>query len=432
MLKDKFLIKGLAGKRKLKGEISISGAKNAVLKIMAASILFSDDLIIENVPKVDDVLKMTELLEGLGAKVLKVGENKLKINTKDIDNTVLNKEAAKKIRASITLIGPILARFGKVSFPHPGGDVIVAGGRPIGLFLNGLKGMGVEETRSKNGIYNLKIKSKLKGKPIFFNKISVTATETFLMAAVLAKGKTVLKNVALEPEIISLGEFLISCGAKIRGLGTTHIEIEGGKLLKARGKKYKVIPDRIEAGSYLLLGALASNDLTIKNCHPEHMESLTSVLRFSGLKMKTGKNYIKILDNSKTKFKAIQIKTHEYPGFVTDIQAPMTVFLTQTHGESSIFETIFENRLGFSKDLNKMGAKIKIWHPQKISIKGPTPLYGAKVKGPDLRAGLAFIMASIIAKGDSIVENAYHIDRGYEKVEEKLSSIGVGIKRIKN
>ena len=429
MPKDKFLIKGLAGKRNLKGEIAISGAKNAVLKIMAASVLFSDDLIIENVPDVEDVARMTKILEELGAKVEKFRKNKLRINTSKINNHVLDRESTEKMRASIILIGPVLARLGEVSFPHPGGCVI--GERPIGLFLNGLTGMGAKETTTKNGIYNLKVRGKLKGKPIFFNKQSVTVTETFIMTAILSKGKTILKNVALEPEIISLGEFLISCGAKIKGLGTTQIEIEGGILLKARGKKYKTIPDRIEAGSYLLLGALTSNNLTIKNCNPEHMEALTSSLRFSGLKMKIGKNFIQILDNTKTKFRPLQIKTHEYPGFVTDLQAPMTIFLTQTYGESSVFETIFENRLDYVEDLNKMGAKIKIWHPQKISIKGPTPLHHNILKGPDLRAGLAFIIAGIIAKGDSIVENAYHIDRGYENVEKKLSGIGVSIKRIK-
>jgi len=430
MYKDKFLIRGLSGNRKIKGEVSISGAKNAVLKIMAASILFKDDLIIKNVPEVEDVYRMRELLEDLGAKIEKVGQKTLKINTGKIKKTKLNNEIAKRMRASIALTGPVLARFGEVHFPHPGGCVI--GERPIGIFLNSFRGMGAKDKRDKKGIYHIKAPGgKLKGKEFFFNKQTVTGTETILMAAILAKGKTVLKNVALEPEVVSLANFLASCGANIKGIGTTTLEIKGGGLLKTKGVSYIVIPDRIEAGSYIILGALASDNLLIKNCEPKHMESLLSNLRFSGVKMKTTKNSVKIIDNSKSKFRAVEIRTHEYPGFVTDLQSIMAVFLTQTKGESIIFETIFENRLGFAKDLKKMGVKIKLWNPQKISIKGPSLLKGTRLKSPDLRAGLAFVMAGIIGKGDSIIENAYYIDRGYEKIEEKLTSIGVNIKRIK-
>jgi UDP-N-acetylglucosamine 1-carboxyvinyltransferase len=427
MNEDKFLIKGLSGKRTLKGEVKISGAKNAILKIMAASVLFKGDLEIKNVPQVQDVFRMTELLEDMGAKVKKKGKNGLVINTDKIKKTSFKESISKRMRASIVLTGPVLARFGEVHFPHPGGCVI--GERPIEMFLNGFKGMGAKNTRDKKGIYHIKAK-KLRGNSVFFNKTSVTVTETLLMSSILAKGKTVLKNVALEPEITSLAEFFVSCGAKIKGINTTTLEIEGGGLLEAK-KAYVTIPDRIETGSYLIIGALTSNNLTIKNCSPLHLESLTSSLRFAGLKMEIGKDYIKVLDNSKTRFKPVEVKTHEYPGFPTDLQAPMVVFLTQAHGESSVFETIFENRFTYTKDLNKMRAKIRTWNPQKISIEGPTPLHRARLRGPDLRAGLAFILAAIIANGDSTIENAYYIDRGYENIEKKLSSIGVNIKRIK-
>jgi len=427
--KDKFLIKGLSGKRKLKGQVIISGAKNAVLKIMAASILFKDDLLIKNVPEVEDVFRMTELLKDLGAKVEKIGKNSLLINTQKIKNTSLQKNVAEQMRSSIVLIGPILARFGEVHFPHPGGCVIAE--RPISMFLNGFRGMGSRVLRDKKGIYHMSLEGKkLHGKTIFFNKQSVTATETFLMTAILAKGKTVLKNVALEPEIESLAKFFIKCGAKIKGVGTTTLQIKGGRMLSAKNKFYTVIPDRIEAGSFLILGALASNNLLIKNCQPLYMESLISNLRFAGLKMEIKKSSIRVLDNSKTKLKALEIKTHEYPGFVTDMQAPMAVLLTQTTGESSIFETIFENRLGYTEELSNMGAKIKVWNPQKITINGPTKLKGKTLYGPDLRAGLAYIIAGIIANGQSLIENAYYIDRGYEKIENKLEAIGVRIKRI--
>ncbi|MBO05690.1 MAG: UDP-N-acetylglucosamine 1-carboxyvinyltransferase [Parcubacteria group bacterium] len=427
---DKFIIKGLSDKRKLKGIVKIGGAKNAVLKIMAASILFKDRLTIKNVPQVEDVFRMIELLEDLGAEVKRVGENTLKISTKGINKTSLNGKIAKRMRASIVLTGPILARFGEVHFSRPGGCTIAE--RPIGIFLNGFRGMGAKDTRDKKGTYHLKARGgKLKAKSTFFNKPSVTATETFLMTAVLAKGKTILKNVALEPEIESLANFLVKCGAKIKGIGSTTLEINGGGMLQTKGKSYEVIPDRITTGSYLILGALASNNLKIENCQPKHIEALVSSLRFSGVKMRIGKDWIKVLDNSKSKFKPLEIKTHEYPGFATDLQAPMTVFLTQVRGESTIFETIFENRFGYTEELNRMGAKIKTWNPQKISIDGPTKLKKRVLYGPDLRAGLAYIIAGIIAKGDSTIENAYYIDRGYEKIEEKLSSIGVNIKRIK-
>lgn len=427
---DKFQIIGLDGKRDLKGEIFISGAKNAVLKIMVASVLFKDDLIIENTPEVEDVFRMKELLENLGAKVEVLRDKKkVIINTSKIINSDMDKQISERMRASVVLTGPLLARFGKVSFPHPGGCVI--GERPIGMFLRTYEGMGAKVIREKNGLYKITAENGLVGKKTFFSKQSVGVTETLMMTAVLAKGKTTLKNCAMEPEIVSLGEFLVLCGAKIEGLGTTTIKISGGEMLWAKGKRYKVIPDRLETGSYLILGALTSNNLLIKNCNPEHLEIVTSSLRYAGVQMEVGYDYIKILDNKNLKLKPLDIKTHEYPGFPTDLQAPMTVALTQAIGVSSLFEVIFENRLGYIEDLNKMGAKIKLWHPQKISITGPTKLQGAKLLGPDLRAGLAFIIAGIIAKGGSIIENAYYIDRGYEKIEEKLSGIGVNIKRIK-
>ncbi|MFQ5661635.1 MAG: UDP-N-acetylglucosamine 1-carboxyvinyltransferase [Candidatus Paceibacteria bacterium] len=433
MLKDKFLIKGLAGKKTLKGKIAVAGAKNAVLPALAASLLFKDKFCISNVPEISDARHMATLLQNLDAKITKKTKKTFCIETKNIKKKEIDTEISNELRASIILTGPLLARFGEVSFSHPGGCII--GKRPVDIFIDGYKKMGAKVTQ-KNGKYNIKTKDKkLKGAKIFFDKISVTGTETLMLAGVLAKGKTVLENAAMEPEIKHLAEFLNSCGAKIKGAGTSTIEITGGILLQAKGKMYKTLPDRIEAGSFLILGALSADNLEITNCIPEHINSLIELLRQSGLSIKTEKNKILIKNNSKTKnnvFKNVDVQTHEYPGFATDLQAPMCVFLTQTKGESKIHETIFEGRLNHTGDLVRMGANITMWNPHQATIKGPTTLRGKELEGPDLRAGLAYVIAAVIAKGDSVVNNVHYIDRGYEKIEERLRDIGVNIKRIKS
>ncbi len=432
-MKEKFLIKGLGGKKKLKGEISVRGSKNAVLPAMASSLLFKDDVSFSNVPVIEDVFRMIELMEELGGKISRNDNRAFKINTNSIKKFDLESDIAKKMRASIILSGPLLARFGKVSFPYPGGCVI--GTRPIDLFLEGFQKMGAKVSEKSDRYHIRAPKEGLKGAEIFFKVQSVTATESFILAGVLAKGKTVLKNCAMEPEVKSIADFLESCGAKIKGAGTPTIEIQGGGLLSAKGKKYKTIPDRLEAGSFLILGAMCADNLLIKDCNPSDLEILIEALRQSGVKIEAGNSTIKISGNSKHKnssFKALNIKTHEYPGFPTDLQAPMTVFLTQVSGESVIFETIFEGRLNYTEDLVKMGADIVMWDSHRVQVKGPAKLRGREVDGPDIRAGLAFVLAGIVAKGKSVINNAYYIDRGYERIEERLRDIGVDIKRIKD
>lgn len=428
-IKDKFVIEGLSGEKKLSGKVRIKGSKNAALPVMASSVVFEDSVKIDNVPEIEDVFRMSELLNHLGAEV-KTGEGFINIDASKIKNTELDEELSKRMRASVILTGPLLARFGKVSFPHPGGCVI--GERPIDMFLENFSKMGAKIKEEKDHYFIHTPKGKLNGAEIFFRVQSVTATETFLLAAVLAQGQTILKNCATEPEISSLGEFLNSCGAKIKGLGTSTLEISGGSLLKSKGKKYTTIPDRLEAGCFLILGTLAAEDLVIEDCEPKHLESLIESLRQSGASIKTEKDKIKVSNKKgQEKFTALKIKTHEYPGFPTDLQAPMVVFLTQAEGESLVFETIFESRLNYTEDLKKMGADITMWDSQRASIKGPTPLRGRELEGPDIRAGLAFVIAAIIAKGRSIINNVYYIDRGYERIEERLQEIGVKIKRIK-
>lgn len=421
---DKFIIKGLAGKRALTGSLEVGGAKNAVLKVLAASVLFKDEVNLENVPEIEDVARIIELLEDLGVIVEKKGIGKYKLITNNINNHIISPEIAKMIRASIVLTGPLLARLGQVSFPHPGGCVI--GKRPIDLFLDGFTLLGASfSERAKTYFF----KGKLTGNNIFLKLPSVGATETIMMAAVLAKGVTTISNAALEPEIVDLGNFLNMCGAKISGLGTPTITIVGGGLLSGKNKKYKTMPDRIEAGSFLILGAMAGKNLTIKNCEPKHLDSLIYLLKKSGVKMDIGKDYVHFGSKQINNFKAIDIKTHEYPGFPTDLQAPMSVFLTQTHGQSFIFETIFEGRIQHLETLNRMGARARILDVHRAIIEGPSKLVGKEVESPDLRAGLAYVLAGIIASGVTIVDHVYYIDRGYQNLVERLRSIGVYITR---
>ncbi|MFA6273085.1 MAG: UDP-N-acetylglucosamine 1-carboxyvinyltransferase [Candidatus Paceibacterota bacterium] len=430
IMKQRFVIEGLAGKKTLNGEIEVNGAKNAVLPLLAASVLFNKSTEFSNVPRIEDVDRMLELLKNLGAEFSWTGERTLKIDGKKISGKVLDHDNAKRMRASILLTGPLLARFGKVFFPHPGGCVI--GERPIDLFIEGFKKMGASVSE-KDGLYEISTSKGLLGTEFFFRVSSVTGTETLMLAAIGAKGKTILKNAALEPEVVCLAEFLNSRGAKISGAGSSEIIIDGGYELKENGKTFPVIPDRIEAGSFLILGALAADNLKITNCQPAHLDSLIEALRFSGVTVEVGDNWLAVKNNAKItneSLRAVNIKTREYPGFPTDLQAPMAVFLTQVTGESLIHETIFEGRLNYTADLEKMGADIKMWDSHRALVKGPTLLKGKELDGPDIRAGLAYILAAIIAEGESVINNAYFIDRGYEQIEKRLQKIGVKIKRV--
>ncbi len=424
---DKFIIDGLAGQKILKGEIAVGGAKNAVLKVLASSVLFSDGFSLKKVPEIEDVFRMFDLLKYIGISV--EGEKgSYVLNTKNISNQALVSDIAKKMRSSIVLTGPLLARFGKVTFPYPGGCVI--GKRPVDMFLAGFKKMGATIEEKDNTFLVKAEDGKLRGAEIFFKQQSVTNTETFLMAGVLAKGKTVLKNCALEPEIESLGEFLVSCGAKITGLGTSTIEIEGGELLSGVGQNYTTMPDRIEAGSFLILGAIAGEDIKITDCEPKHLDSLINILRDSGVEIETGRNFLRVKNSGQEKFLATDIKTHEYPGFPTDLQAPMAIFLSQAEGESFIFETIFEGRLNYLEALARMGMRAKIIDTNRAIIHGPNKLESKEIESPDLRAGLAYLLSAIIASGRSVVHNVKYIDRGYEKIENRLKVLGVKIERV--
>lgn len=428
-LKEQFVIQGLSGVKSLEGTITVGGAKNAVLPASAASLLSDTPLTLTNVPYIEDVLRMSELLEGLGVTIAKDASS-LTLHAKEVHTSHIERESAKRMRSSVFLTGPLLARFGEARFPHPGGCVI--GERPIDQFIKGFAKMGASIAHEDEW-YVVRAKGGLKGVTIFFDLVSVSATETFMMAATLAQGTTVLENCATEPEVVFLAELLRRGGAQIYGDGTSTIHIEGGTLL-AFTESVEVIPDRIETSSFLLLAALAGKHISIENCNPQHVRIMTQYLESTGVPLEIGGNHIRIHSNTKpnTSFiSARDIRTHEYPGFPTDIQAPLTVFLTQVSGENTVFETIFENRLGYTDDLIKMGADITVWNPQKMMVRGPRKLKGRELMSPDLRAGLAFIMAAIVAEGMSVVGNAYYIDRGYQHIEQRLRAIGADIQRSK-
>lgn len=422
----KFIIEG--GK-KLQGEISVSGAKNAALKIFPVCLLTDETIKVLNVPEIEDVLRAQEMLTALGHEAKKIGKGvfKLKFNPPAGGQKGIELPAGlvNKFRASIMFVGPMLARFGEVSFPHPGGCVLGAGMRPIDEFIDGFEKMGARIKISEN-FYHLSAE-KLKGAEIFFRKITVTATESLMMTACLAEGETILKNCALEPEIPALAEFLNKAGAKIRGAGTSTIKIEGVK--KLGGGEYKIIPDRIEAGTFAIMAAASnSGQVMIKNCEPKHLEALWSYFDKIGINYKLSKDSIQISPSKK--ILAYDMKTHEYPGFATDLQSFYTILMTQAQGSSLIHETIFDRRMLYTDMLTQMGANIIMADPHRIVVNGPTKLYGKKLVSPDLRAGMALIVAGLIARGKTEIDNIYQIDRGYEKLDERLRGLGADINRV--
>jgi len=416
----RFVINGL--NKRVSGQIPIRGAKNASLKAFAASLLFKEDVLIKNVPLIDDVKNIIKLLEDFGVEVDRVSKRSFRIQARNIAKTEFDDEIARYFRASIVLSGPLLSREGKVSFPHPGGCVI--GARPIDIFLEGFQKMGAV-VRWHHNQYHIQAKA-LRGADIVFNIPSVTATETLMMAAVLAKGKTILHNAACEPEVAALAEFLNSCGAKIKGAGTHTIIINGVK--KLRRGVFSTMPDRIEAGSLAILAALCGKRIRLTNCNPEHLWVPLKLLRQAGVNVRCNRTSIEIQPGRL--LKSVNVITKEYPGFPTDLQAPFTVLLTQARGEAMVFETIFEGRLNYIHDLNRLGANIIMCDPHRAVVLGPTPLKGREIESPDLRAGLGFVIAALISKGRSVINNIYHIDRGYEQIEKRLQAIGLDIKRV--
>lgn len=416
---SKFIIKGPA---RLSGEIEVKGAKNLALKVIPASILLGGEVHITSSPNIEDINKSLSLLEKLGALVKKKNSS-VEINSTTIKENTLFEDHAKKFRASIMFVGPLLARFGEVKFPHPGGCVIGAGGRPIDLFVEGFKALGAE--LKQHGNYYYLRASKLQGAEYFFPGVSVTATESLMMTATLAQGTTVLKNCALEPEIKVLADFLNNRGAKIKGAGTPTMVIQG--VNKMNGGRIKIIPDRIETGSFAIMAAATGSELTITKCDPDHIQILLTIFDKIGVPYKKDKNKLKI--KPVRSLKPYNIKTHEYPGFPTDLQPPYTVLMTQARGTTLIHETIYDRRLLYIDLLSQMGADVLMCDPHRAIVKGPTKLYNRKLTSPDLRAGIALLIASLVAKGATEIDNIYQIERGYENIDTRLKNIGVDIRR---
>jgi len=415
---DKVLITG--GKR-LQGEVEISGAKNSALPIIASSILSADECILSNVPLLKDIQTIKKLLECMGARIKREGDT-LAVNAKDLKSCEAPYELVKTMRASVLVLGPLVARFGEARVSLPGGCAI--GTRPINLHIAGLQKMGAE-VEIKHGYVEVRAK-RLKGARIYFDISTVTGTENLMMAAAIADGVTVLGNAACEPEVVDLANFLTKRGARIRGAGTDTIIIEG--VARLSGGSYEVMPDRIEAGTYLACGAITGGDVTVKRCIPAHLEAVLATLRAAGLKTEVTSDSIRVIaDNGIT---AVDVRTMPYPGFPTDMQAQIMALMTIGRGLSVITETIFENRFIHVPELRRMGANIKLQGNYAI-VEGVKSLTGAPVMATDLRASASLVVAGLVAEGKTEIHRIYHLDRGYERMEEKLSQIGAEIVRVK-
>ncbi|MFA4931054.1 MAG: UDP-N-acetylglucosamine 1-carboxyvinyltransferase [Patescibacteria group bacterium] len=411
----------IKGKQTLRGAISVYGDKNTALKLIPSTILSDEKCVISNIPDITDIKIMIEIMQDLGVAVNQINADTYEFEAKNIKKTELNIDLAKKLRASTVLIGPMLAKFGEITLPHPGGCII--GQRPIDVHLDAFQKMGAAVIFKKDS-YRL-VAKKLTGAKIAPPLLSVTATENIILGAVLAAGTTTIEYAACEPSIVQLAEFLIARGAKISGAGSPRIIIEG--VSKLNGGEIKVIPDRIEAGTYVILGALCGEELVINNCQPSHLEVVLAILKSVGVDFDCHDHSIVVRHSPKLTAK--DMITNPYPGFPTDLQAPYTVLMTQAQGLCMIRETIFEGRLNYTEWLNKMGANIINCDPHRAIISGPTPLFGKKIISPDIRAGIALIIAALLAQGQSQIDNIDLVDRGYANLDQRLSILGASIER---
>lgn len=408
----------------LKGDVVISGAKNAALPIMAATLLSNDNVTISNVPHLNDVTTMMELLGQLGAQLTVDDNLTVQVDSSQINVFDAPYDLVKTMRASILVLGPLLARFGEANVSLPGGCAI--GTRPVNLHVKALQQMGADITVA-NGYINAKVPNgRLKGKIIVFDTITVTGTENILMAATLAEGKTVIRNAAREPEVVDLANFLIAMGAKISGAGTATIEVEGVESLSSCS--YRVLPDRIEAGTFLTAAALTWGHIKVKQVKPDTLLSLLSKLEEAGAEVTMGEDWIE-LNMHGSRPHAVSISTAPYPAFPTDMQAQFMALNTIAQGTSTVTETVFENRFMHVQELQRMGANIQL-NGNTAIINGIERLTGAPVMATDLRASASLILAGLAAKGETHVERIYHVDRGYERIEEKLTQLGAQIKRV--
>jgi UDP-N-acetylglucosamine 1-carboxyvinyltransferase len=422
---DKFRI---TGGRALSGRVTISGAKNSALPCMAAAILTGETVTLHNVPYVRDCMTQRRLLEDLGATVLVPDLRTHKITAANVELFEAPYDLVKTMRASVLALGPLIARFGKAKVSLPGGCAI--GTRPIDLHLEALKLLGAQ-VRLESGYVVARAPKggRLMGADVEFPKVTVTGTENLLMAATLARGTTVLRNAAREPEIGDLAELLNRMGARVRGAGTETITIEGVEALG--GAEHTIIPDRIETGTFIAAAAITGGELEIKDCCPEHLEAVIGKLREAGVEIEEVNPTTLAVRRARAGLKARDVTTRPYPDFPTDMQAQYMALMTQAGGRSHITETIFENRFMHASEMRRMGARIRVEGHNTAVVEGPSELSGARVQASDLRASACLVLAGLAARGETLIERVYHIDRGYEKIEAKLRAVGAEIERVR-
>ena len=406
----------------LRGDVRISGAKNAVLPIMAAGLLCETPCTIENVPHLQDVTTMMELLGGMGVSLTISDKMSVEIDTSTIEKLVAPYDLVCTMRASILVLGPMLARFGQAKVSLPGGCAI--GSRPVDIHLHGLMALGAQ-IKVENGYIDAKAE-RLVGTRIVMDQVTVTGTENLMMAAVFAEGETVLENAAREPEVIDLANFLIKMGADISGVGTHIITIRGVKSLQ--GVRYRVLPDRIETGTYLVAAAMTGGKVRVRDTDPRLLDAVLNKLTEAGAHITTGDDWIE-LDMTGRRPKAVNVRTAPHPGFPTDMQAQFLALNCIAEGTATVIETIFENRFMHVQELLRIGAEIHVEGNTAV-VRGLPQLTGAQMMATDLRASASLILAGLVAEGETIINRIYHIDRGYESIEEKLSKLGANIKRI--
>ncbi len=411
------------GQKKLKGVVSINGAKNAAVAIIPAAIVANGVSVIENLPTIEDVTSLMKTLNLLGAKCSLNDESTLIIDARKVDSYVATDDSVRKIRASYYLMGALLGRFGRAEVALPGGCNF--GERPIDQHLKGFRMMGAKIDTSDDRIIKLEVNGRLHGANIYLDVASVGATINIMIAAATASGRTVIENAAKEPHIVDTANFLNMLGANIKGAGTDIIRIQG--MDRLHGGEYTIIPDQIEAGTYMICGAITGGDITVKNLIPKHMDSLTAKLEEMGCHIDEGDDYIRIVSDGK--LCATNIKTMVYPGFPTDLQPQITALLAVAEGTSRVVENVWENRYQYIDELKKFGVNVTIKGREAI-IKGVPRLKSANVSATDLRAGAAMIIASLAAEGKSTIDNIRFIDRGYANIEDKLRALGADIKRV--
>ena len=417
---DKFLIKGGFP---LSGEVEISGYKNAAGVILAAVLLSEKESIIDNLPHVTDVLDQIEILKQIGAEIEWLNERKIKINPETINPEKIPVDLFEKMRVSVLLLGPLLTRFKKIKVPHPGGDKI--GLRPIKTHLEAMENFGIKN-EEKDGFYHLTAPEKLTGKKMVLSEFSVSATEVLMMLASRAEGTSIIEIAAAEPQVQDLGLILKKMGAEVEGIGTHTVKIKGKKELS--GAEFSLCPDLLEAGTFLIAMAITNGQGTIKKINPYHLTFFLKKMKEIGVNFKKGENEISISPSED--FKAAKIQILPYPGFPTDLQPQTSVLLTQAQGKSLIHDPLYENRFQHLHELRKMGADIEITDPHRALVFGKTGLVGNKINSSDIRSGATLVLAGLIARGQTLIENISQIERGYERIEEKLRNLGANIQKI--